>query len=53
MSADIADCFAKYEVADTVYMLPGENVEGVLHDEFYVDNEKLTSLIIELFYVEG
>lgn len=53
MNADIADCFAKYEVADTVYMLPGENVEGVLHDEFYVDNEELTSLIIQLFYVEG
>ena len=53
MSADIADCFAKYEVADTVYMLPGESVEGVLHDEFYVDNEELTSLIIQLFYVEN
>ena len=53
MSADIADCFAKYAVTDTVYMLPGDNVEGVLHDEFYVDNEELTKLIIQLFYVEN
>lgn len=52
MSADIADCFAKYAVSETVYMLPGESVEGVLHDEFYVDNDELVELIIQLFYVE-
>lgn len=52
LEADIADCFAKYEVADMVYTLPGENVEGVLHDEFYVDDEELTKLIIQLFYVQ-
>lgn len=53
MNADIADCFAKYEVSETVYMLPGKSVEGVLHDEFYVDNDELTSLIIQLFYIES
>lgn len=53
MSADIADCFAKYAASDTVYMLPGENVEGVLHDEFYVDNNELIKMIIQLFYVEN
>lgn len=33
-----------------VYTLPGENVRGEKHYEFYVDEEALDELILQLFY---
>lgn len=34
------------------HILEGEDQLGELHDEFYVDEEKLQELILELYYVE-
>lgn len=34
------------------HILEGEDRLGELHDEFYVDEEKLQELILELYYVE-
>ena len=34
------------------HILEGEDRLGELHDEFYVDEEKLQELILELWYVE-
>jgi hypothetical protein len=30
--------------------LPGENVTEGVHDEFYIDDEKLLEVVLELFY---
>jgi hypothetical protein len=33
-------------------MLPGHTVKGEYHDEYYVDEEALKGILIELFYQE-
>lgn len=53
IDADTLSHFAQYEYAGDVYTLPGTIVAGNLHDEFYVDDEKLTELILDLFYKEA
>ncbi|MCR4902733.1 MAG: LCP family protein [Butyrivibrio sp.] len=50
IDADTMKHFTEYDRADKVYTLPGDSVEGKLHDEFYVDENKLTELVLELFY---
>lgn len=37
---------------DNYHILEGEDRLGELHDEFYVDEEKLQQLILDLFYVK-
>ena len=37
---------------DNYHILEGEDQLGELHDEFYVDEEKLQQLILDLFYVK-
>lgn len=37
-------------LTDETEIVPGEIVEGYEHDEFYVDDEKLYEIIIDLFY---
>ena len=50
IDADSMDHFTDYEFAGEVITLPGENVEGVLHDEFYVDEEGVMETVLKLFY---
>ena len=38
---------------DDVYFVPGETVQGIEFEEFYVDEDKLNDLMIELFYIEA
>lgn len=35
------------------YLLDGENVSGIVHDEFVVNQDSLQTLIIDLFYEKG
>jgi len=46
------DQFAKLLAAENLGsdMLPGEGVEGAMHDEFYVDQQAMQELLIEMFY---
>ncbi|MCR4902543.1 MAG: LCP family protein [Butyrivibrio sp.] len=50
IDADTMQHFTEYDKAGEVLTLPGESVEGKLHDEFYVDENKLTELVMQLFY---
>lgn len=42
----------KFDTNSDVYTLKGQDITGVVHDEFEVDKEALTSLIIDLFYTK-
>lgn len=53
IDADTMKAFTEYSYSGDVKLLPGENVEGQLHDEFYVDENKLTELVLELFYKQS
>ena len=48
--ADLAE--AKFDLENGVVDIPGEGVEGDLHDEYHVDNEKLYELVLQMFYEE-
>lgn len=52
---DFANMILEYEFDPdkNVHMLEGENVSGYIHDEYEIDQEKLKTLIIELFYKQG
>ncbi|WP_051226356.1 LCP family protein [Butyrivibrio sp. MC2013] len=52
VDADSLDHFTDYEYSEEVLMLPGENVHEDLHDEYYVDEDALKELILELFYIK-
>lgn len=52
MDADTMYSIRTYQLED-IYTLPGEYVSGEVHDEFYIDDDALQDLVIELFYVEG
>ena len=52
IDADSMAHFVRYEYTGTVITLPGENKTEGLHDEFYVDENKLTEIVLDLFYKE-
>lgn len=50
---DLLADFAEYELTeDHIYTVPGETVMGEQFEEFYIDEEALYDLIIEVFYNE-
>ena len=49
LSGEQIKALASYTLADEPIYLPGSDKEGV-HDEFYVDDDALQQLLIELFY---
>ena len=49
--AELLKTLSRYQMTDEKYKVPGEVVAGDLHDEFYVDEEALKELIINLLYV--
>ena len=53
IDADSVDHMTHYDYSGEVLSLPGENVESGIHDEFYVDDDKLTELILDLFYIKS
>ena len=53
IGADSMSHFIEYDYAGTVLTLPGENKTEGLHDEFYVDENKLTEIVLDLFYKES
>lgn len=50
IDADTMKAFTEYAYSGNVVLLPGKNVAAQLHDEFYVDENKLTELVLDLFY---
>ena len=50
LDADSLLDFAGYRLAEENYSLPGEDRQGFNHDEFYVDDEAVKPLLLELFY---
>lgn len=42
---------SKYDIEEEKYKIPGEVIEGDKHDEFYVDEEGLQEMIVNLLYV--
>lgn len=53
IDADSMNHLTHYDYSDTVLTLPGENKTGNIHDEFYIDDNKLTEMILNLFYEES
>lgn len=50
IDADSMDHFTDYEFTGEIMTLPGENVEGALHDEFYAYEEGVMETVLKLFY---
>ena len=49
--ADMAEDFAAYDFDQaSMYTVPGETMMGLLYEEFYIDEEALYELILEVFY---
>ncbi len=51
LSAEVIEKLSTYSLNDTIYTPEGEDVEST-HDEFYIDETALRSLVIELFYTK-
>lgn len=50
LSVEELQAWAEYNLVEPWYQLPGQSVAGQLHDEFYVDEQALQDLVIQLFY---
>ena len=50
LDAETIKMLASYEMLDETRKVPGTTETGKHHDEFYVDEEGLRELIVELFY---
>jgi LCP family protein required for cell wall assembly len=52
VDADTLKKLSAYKFIEESIMLPGHTVKGEYHDEYYVDEEALKGILIELFYQE-
>ena len=43
---------ATYQLSEDIYKVPGETRAGSIHAEYYVDNNALMDLLVELLYVQ-
>lgn len=50
MNADTIQALSSYKLAPEMDLLPGGVVAGKRHDEFYVDEEAMKDLLIDIFY---
>ena len=50
VEAETIKRLATYQMLDETVKVPGTNVADRVHDEYYVDEEALRALIVELFY---
>ena len=48
--ADLSE--AKFDSENGVVDIPGEGVEGDIHDEYHIDEDKLYELVLQIFYEE-
>lgn len=48
--ADLSE--AKFDSEHGVIDIPGKGVEGDMHDEYHIDDEKLYELVLQMFYEE-
>lgn len=49
--AELLKKLSAYPISDEKYKVPGQLQEGLMNDEFYVDEEALQQLIVDLLYV--
>lgn len=52
IDAEMLKSLSEYEMNEEVRKVEGENKMGQEHDEFYVDDEALYELILDVFYVK-
>ena len=52
MYADDISDLMKFSFKDESLVAPGESASGLLHDEFYIDNDRLQDLLIDLLYTK-
>lgn len=50
VDADTIHAMASYTLQDSTYKVPGNTSEAEKHDEYYVDEDALQRLVIQLFY---
>lgn len=43
----------KFDGSEDYYTIEGQNKSGALHDEYIIDEDKLMTLLLQLFYTEG
>ncbi len=53
IDADSMEHLTHYEYSEEIKTLPGENKTENIHDEFYIDDNKLTEMVLNLFYIES
>ena len=53
LSMDMMEKLSSYSMDPEILTVPGEVRAGAEHDEFYVDDEALQKMIIEIFYKEA
>lgn len=52
MDVDTLKSLSEYEMSEDIRKVTGEDKEGEEHDEYYVDDEALYELILDMFYVK-
>ena len=52
LTADQMEEYASYTLDDTYIKVPGETREGTNHDEYVVDEKKLSDVLIKMLYKE-
>ena len=52
LKIDNIDSLQNFEFDNNIVEVPGVLKEGERHDEFYIDEDELMSIIIDLFYIE-
>lgn len=50
MNADTIQSLTHFRLADKARVLPGGVVEGRKHDEYYIDEEAMKDLLLDVFY---
>lgn len=51
LDADTIDLLSECTLNEERFLIPGDSVNGTVHDEYIVNEDKLRSLIVELFYI--
>ena len=52
LDADVLSDLANFKLKDETMKLPGTLKEGERHDEFYLDEQGVKQMILDLFYTE-
>lgn len=52
MDADVVKMLVSYAIQPEVYKVPGKSVDGEIHYEYYVDDDALQKMVLDLFYIQ-